>query len=79
MKAHFAYLCNDCDEIFERAPHSRCPTCQGESIAPLDWLRKSAQERAAWLRRIGALQTQEPQPAVDLAQAEEPWGHTLRD
>lgn len=55
MKTQLAYLCSDCDEVFERAPHSQCPSCWGENIIPLDWLRKSAQEREAWLKRIGAL------------------------
>jgi hypothetical protein len=62
MKAHFTYLCGDCDEVFDRAPHSQCPACWSENIVPLDWFRKPTQEREAWLKRIGALRPEPQSP-----------------
>jgi hypothetical protein len=52
MKLLVAYHCHVCQEIFERAPHDRCPRCASHGVAALFWLVKSAAEREAWFDRI---------------------------
>lgn len=52
MKLSVAYHCQDCQEIFERAPRGVCPRCASHEVASLSWLVKSAAERAAWFTRI---------------------------
>lgn len=52
MKLSVAYHCQDCQEIFDRAPHGVCPRCASREISSLSWLVKSAAEREAWFERI---------------------------
>lgn len=61
MKLAVAYHCQDCQEIFERAPYGACPRCASHAISALSWLVKSTAEREAWLGRIrgGARQVHE--------------------
>ncbi|HXG18088.1 MAG TPA: hypothetical protein VNN62_03310 [Methylomirabilota bacterium] len=52
MKLSVAYHCQECQEIFERAPRRVCPQCASRDISLLSWLVKSAAEREAWVERI---------------------------
>lgn len=55
MKLTYCYLCQDCQEIFERAPGGRCLSCGSEAIASLSRLLQDPAKQTAWLRRIGRL------------------------
>ena len=52
MKINTAYYCQICLEIFEFPRHGTCPLCQSRTMLALDWLRRSAAERKAWLEQI---------------------------
>ena len=52
MKLAVAYHCQDCQEIFARAPRGVCPRCASRKVSAFSWLVKSAAEREAWFDGI---------------------------
>ncbi len=52
MKLGRAYVCYECEEVFENAPRGECPKCRSKDVHPLAWHGRSDWEKRSWFNRI---------------------------